>query len=608
MTSWSIKASDIQSGRAAYVYKPIKAVTKAKVRDLFASLKRHQSVTGNLRGKVVRKAHAIAGQALHYSFASFLVKRTPSFLPAGSAIKDTLHGFLLLIEVSDHLVLIHSHAPAAATLFKVLGTPIDHSIAARALETIDTAYEKLGFRNMSPSRHVVRRQVVEAEDLQDSFGLGVGSRSIPSSIRLSANGVKHTVLPSTARITTGGGRADLHVLFTWAAKIVKQIEAYTPRESYLDGFATPVLLQEVLAKTRLASILLEVHDLAEDLGQGHMRLTRDNAGVPAPLTETEVSSLIEAMGTTHLVVTTEQQGKEVLIAEISPDFKLRLAANSRVITVRSSKLQSISIQEVATGAVVETLQQYFNGGRFLANFVDPTYAYFQRSVFRDANLLTSVEALMKCVETVPELEAAKFEKFDSKKFPKSAKKFPNESVFGILESHLAGTVDLVILDDYGDEWADDIALAGGASPAITFFHEKHANRKTSGASALHEVVSQALKNLGRLYLTSEIIERKLSNWKKGSYANTRMRQLRTKHARWGSVQTLLTGLMARPDTVRRVSLVLSFVSKKKLASELNKFAKGTSKDYHLLQTLWLLSTFVGACRARGAIPAIVCCP
>src|SRR5437762_2176289 len=78
--------------------------------------------------------------------------------------------------------------------------------------------------------------------------------------------------------------------------------------------------------------------------------------------------------------------------------------------------------------------------------------------------------------------------------------FSDGSVFRAVVDSVARE-DVLICDDLGDEWADFIGVTADVRQSmISFYHAKHGDRSLS-ASAFHDAVGQAIKNLGRLGLT-----------------------------------------------------------------------------------------------------------
>lgn len=87
----------------------------------------------------------------------------------------------------------------------------------------------------------------------------------------------------------------------------------------------------------------------------------------------------------------------------------------------------------------------------------------------------------------------------------------DESIFGVIVSHVADSRELLVCDDLGDEWADFIGVNDESQPkTLSFYHAKHGDL-TLGASGLHVVVSQAIKNLGRMNASDEEIVAKLDS-------------------------------------------------------------------------------------------------
>jgi len=89
------------------------------------------------------------------------------------------------------------------------------------------------------------------------------------------------------------------------------------------------------------------------------------------------------------------------------------------------------------------------------------------------------------------------------RFARAQTEFEEGSAFRVVVDHIAHDVDVLLCDDLGDEWADFIAVNTESNPpTISFYHAKHGEVSLS-ASAFHDSVGQAIKNLGRMALPEE---------------------------------------------------------------------------------------------------------
>ena len=166
---------------------------------------------------------------------------------------------------------------------------------------------------------------------------------------------------------------------------------------------------------------------------------------------------------------------------------------------------------------------------------------------------------------------------------------------------------MLVCDDLGDEWADFIGINGRAQPkTISFYHAKHGNLSL-GASSFHVAVSQAIKNLGCMTLAAEAIESKLPTWSR-AYSNGNVQTLIPRIVRGdaATIQQRAADARLSPDSIRRVFIVTSSLSRRQLEQTLADIGAGTAPKPHFVQLYWLLTSYFSACTEVGAYGYVVC--
>ena len=121
--------------------------------------------------------------------------------------------------------------------------------------------------------------------------------------------------------------------------------------------------------------------------------------------------------------------------------------------------------------------------------------------------------------------------------------------------------------------------------ALIFIHCK-AGKKTRGASSFHEVVSQGLKNLGRVQGTPTQFEKKLGTVQRKYWSGTKINRLRTVGATWADFLSAASNILPDPTASKEVHLVVTMLSKAKFED-----AARTTPPY-FIQLIWLLSAFI----------------
>ena len=185
--------------------------------------------------------------------------------------------------------------------------------------------------------------------------------------------------------------------------------------------------------------------------------------------------------------------------------------------------------------------------------------------------------------------------------------FNADSVFGVLVEHVADKRELLVCDDLGDEWADFIGVNEDSQPkTFSLYHAKH-GAITLGASSLHVAVSQAIKNLGHLNPADDEIAAKLEKWE-AAYTNANVETNIQRIIRGDAevLQEKLTNTLPSPDTIRRVFIVTSSLSRRQLQQQFADIQAGNAPSAHFVQLYWLLMSFFSACNEVNANGYVIC--
>jgi hypothetical protein len=185
-------------------------------------------------------------------------------------------------------------------------------------------------------------------------------------------------------------------------------------------------------------------------------------------------------------------------------------------------------------------------------------------------------------------------------------RFDANSTFGVIVNHIADG-ELLVCDDLGDEWADFIGVDDDSQPkTLSFYHAKH-DDLTLGASALHVVVSQANKNLGRMNASDDEIAAKRDKWQ-SFYRNEGQETAiqRIIGATALQFQAKLTNTIQSPDTIRRVFIVTTSLSRAQLEQQFETIRAGNAPSGHFVQLYTLLMSFFSACIEVNANGFVVC--
>lgn len=243
---------------------------------------------------------------------------------------------------------------------------------------------------------------------------------------------------------------------------------------------------------------------------------------------------------------------------------------------------------------------------FSAVFDSPNYSYYSKSCFEDKHLINNIPSILNIFDDSYNFSGTCSEK--EKPHATNLNRFPTNSLFRKVEDQYCAAHNIVICDDMNDEWADHIAIdSNSAIPSISFIHSKFTVKDTYGASAFHDVVAQALKNIGRTQAEKQLFKNKYDNeWCK-KYESTNISRV-TGAQNWQDIELALDAVNQNPNSMKKIVLATPFLSKAKLTTELNKLASGNKCKPHYVQLIWLINTFISSCKDFGVQAHILCKP
>lgn len=460
---------------------------------------------------------------------------------------------------------------------------------------------KVAARIINPAQSGLIGRGYEGNSLQDEMPHYGSGKTIPRSLKASDFGETISVTAGASRITSYGQAVDIDKIGIWFQRICALLST-NRRSTFVSRFAEPVdfaatmptLIPKLIVFDTLgfyARVRDEGLQLRRKFKKKGSRDTK-RAGATEQMFENVISAL--------RVNATLTQGAFAIgtIATTKTSLKIDLSALKNFTLYNGSKDVSLSA--------------YINKKDLFSVYFDsPDYVYMGASLFRDQGLLSEIDAVIASLEGVAVLSAADREKVDlSRDNPHPGKsaltRFPSTSVFSIVEDYFVAA-DYIFCDDLGDEWADHIVLNVNTK-TLSFAHSKHGAPSTR-ASNLHEVVGQALKNMGNLLCTPSALARKIDGFDE-VYTGTLIRRIR-KAPIGQDIRAVKGGVIASltDNGLRREAVVCcSFLSQARVIQELEKLRAGTQGRPHIRQLLWLLSYFVAASKELSIRPRILCRP
>ena len=601
----------LEIGRSGYFFQRRRRLSNDAIDRLFRTLRAQAKVPSQNLFRAIREP---AGEA-RYSAICFSYERDPSFLAPAAAAVERVFGYMLVVEHGPHIAVFKSGLELPAAFKSTFLGKISSESVERAIARHDAIFEKLRLRNMSISPLTLRSKTLEARDLENAIATSSASRFIPHGYSVRRPDGVYSATPTTGRISLRSDRAGVEAAVVWAGQISALLEADDGDVSrFIRTFARPIELSAIQPPIRPTYVGIDTMGLADRLfdDETGIRLIRVNGDAVEALDQAEVETILHALDQPFPVVT---QGTLHELRDTDGEDRigaLRLGASRislRQLDIAAIELIKVERRDLVVGedANAVSLSRYIDReSLFTVMFSDLALAYIDGTLFRDEGLASGGAAFLAHLQTDASLIDVTSEKgaFDAAQIA-----FSPESVFRAVVDQIA-TDDVLLCDDLGDEWADFIGVSTATSPTmISFYHAKHGAQSLS-ASAFHDSVGQAIKNLGRMSLPITMLPAKLAGWD-DHYRNN---GIQTQIARMirggqpGEIAAKLNAVRSAPDVLQRVFIVTSSLSRAQVEGVLAAAAEGTAPSPHFVQLYWLLMSYFSACVEVGVRGYVVCRP
>lgn len=524
-------------------------------------------------------------------------------------IEDRIFAFVILIELDDYLIVMSKSCANFSQILKDKFELIQTQDLSKLLGS-NAEFQKLSLRNMTVSDKAVRSRSLEAANLKGTLPTHAAGRSIPSHIKVRDGGSIKSI-SGTGRLVESSARQSIDSIVNWA-NIQIELFKTSNQNDFLSLFAKRVHLREVLENTSPSSILIDIGQIVDRVFSGQIKLKYELLKIEVlggkkkrtkktiDLSERFQDKLLNKLEEVYEI------DSELKIIGFENNSKLRVNKNILSLFTKSL-LRKIKVEENNKS---ESFMSYINRkGWFSVTFDDPKYMYFMDSCFEDRTGISELDSILEMLEPQKNIENVRSEKGS---FKDTHTAFDRDSMFGFIENIFASE-DYIFCDDLGDEWADHITLNLNEF-SITFIHSKYLNKTTNSASKLHDVIGQGIKNLGNMHFSKDQILHKYNSTLVGCYKSGKDSEGKV------GVQTVISRirkektdfnsdierLLKSHKLHRKCILACSFISKSKIKTEFEKIKKGEKVRGHIIQFLWILSSFSHAAKDAGVIPLIYC--
>ena len=590
----------------AYFYKKENAdnfFSTAHINEIFVAASEDKK--GNYLLNMRKQARTVSGQNIQFSICVFKLETLPSFVDEEISPnwREQKLAYLLIVDFKDYVFISRKNISGIDKLLYDGLTIIDYTILNTLFVDADTYFEKFALNNTSVAQDSIRGKTIEAIDLKKSFSPYGAGKYVLSSVRVNNDDEKTSIAFNTSRITKFGEKKYLDALFIWAHGVIEKIRNHIQANSFLDVFATPIEYEAHRDTLVPISFLFNLRKFHEDVESGRLlncelRLSDDSIRqVPFQKILSAFQSVYDVEAVVNGADTTYK-----LKTSLADDIELSL--NKKSITIHSEKASKLIL--TFDNGNETSLTGYFNYyNDFIINFEDLSLVYTNRKLFKDSKLISYIDSFIEAFNGRTELNAVTSEKGT---FTNASTAFTANSIFNFVESRVIHDADFAFLDDLGNEWADFIKLKAST---LTFIHAKFGDSQFS-ASSFHDVVGQALKNIGNMTPSNEQLDTKAAHWT-GTFniagTNTAIERLRVGANVAASIAAYKRVLL-NPNLKREIVLAINFISRAQLRDRLNKLRAGTpfAEKNQVIQILWLLSSLINSCQESGIGVHIICKP
>jgi hypothetical protein len=554
--------------------------------------------------KKIKETINIDGLAITYSFCAFKFDSKPTFIDEEvENWVETKLAYLLIVEIEDFIVISRKNISKVQDFVKQFN-PLDYSVLSTLFVTDDTLLEKFNLKNLNVSDKALREKSVEAIDLRENFSALGANNYMLNSLRVKNSDEKISLSLNSSRINKLGRKNSIEQFCVWAKNLVDQINGHTDRATFLSVFAEPQDYESLKDMITPISVLFVFSKLYTDFESGFInRCFFEYVYDDGEIVEREISLLSHLSKFERLSNVIEDNGSYYIDNKSADDLQLRF--NEKSISIRSQKLRNI-ILERDNGTQMSMIDYINYSGGYVVNFENIDLVYSNRKLFKDNRLLGNIEHFMKIFIPHVELNAMVDEKGN---FTAIQTNFENNTIFGFVENTYLNDFDYMICDDLGREWADHIGIN---EDKIALFHSKF-NTTQFSASAFQDIVGQAQKNLGNVSPQDYQLDGKRDFWnsqyKSSSGIATSINRLR----KGENIDNAISQFKSAKNSANfhgEVHLVLNFISKNTLETNLNHLKAGTAfgQRSETIQILWFISSLVASTQEVNTNVFIHCKP
>lgn len=592
-------ALDLQNhlllNEGAYFYETgVCKITKKMIDDLFNDVL--DGIDFKILEKIKRKEEQINNDKVVYSLLVFRYNTVPSIFNFDKNnfpkdIIETKIGYLLIIEIRNHIVIMKKNALHLTSFISRL-SPVATHVISGVMVNDTTDFQQMKLLNMNVSGNAMRTKSYEANDLRISMPMFGANQNIVTAMRFANDDGISAVNVSTSRIAKFGEKKGLHGLLEWSNTMIHNIENYTPSNTFLSRFATPQSWSSLNKTLVPTSLLLNVFEL-----QNYISDNLDDNSIYRKKDKDNYIPWTECFW--HIF----RSGSKCLDLSANNGLYMYKTIGVKKSTVGIKCLGLKPINQLYykdNNGNYKTLSSLINRLRcFTVGFTDYSYLYAEGKLYKNSEIKSDLDSILQVLEPIAEISSVTNEKGSG--YDEHSSDFSDGSLFRVVEKVIFQDADFLLCDDMGNEWADHIALKG---KTLSFIHSK-CNDEGLSASNFQDVIGQAIKNIGNMTPSATDLSNKIAALH-GKWNNTGIAKCRKGNI--DDYENAYNQLMINPNKNREVCLAVNFLSKTTLKNAFDKLKRDESfkQRNSVVQLIWLLNGFISTCKEADLNCRIFC--
>ena len=559
----------------------------------------------------------------------FKIQTEPSFI-TDSRLLETKYGYCTIVKYKEYILINSKFCSLNKEVIKIIGTELPFEEFTKYF-TKDTAeFEKITLSNSSIMSGI-RSRIIEGQKLQENFRPIYSSKHVLKAFRVLQDGVVFSQSPSTSKLNYRNGKLKVEEYINWCKTIIDSINTNNSSK-YFDNFAKPVDISKM--KELVPTIIFIDLNFLKDYEDLRFITRQEQVEIESCFIFKYYNGLFNLQNLSNDKYIIDYNYPYVLSSRINLKLnknnssslqKIKYTTNNRIEDAfKTSKNKQLKInknKKTITYHIEDidvfykykdddkeiTLKELIENNSTIL-FDNSQFFYYKKTLFQDSKLQDS--GFLRYFHAENNMINAKSEKGI---FNQNSVNFSDDSIFDILEKRLRGLEYTdIICDDLGNERADYIAFDENR---LGFFHAKYkqvdSDRGKKSASALHDVVSQALKNLVFLDNIENInleqtYQHKWLEKYKNNNIQTQINRIRESANSSNSIVERIKETNRQINVQKYMVLVVNFISK----SEISDYVQNpsTNTNTQIQQIVWLLSSFISTCQEMNIIPQIICKP